>query len=529
MGRLDIVERMYNPRELMDLDSEGRTAWHYACYHGHLDVVKYLLDKDEVLSDNPAVQDKQLAAPLILAATEGYLKIVQLLLPRLSIEELKAQFSHAVEQGLVHFMDLILKAVLKLDPSPSQDLFLSKHEYTFSEHPLTPIQTTAFQNQPRVIEFLLLHHYNYSLDEVGSDSGTTPLVLAAQNQALESMRLLLDAGASPDALNNRGRPILSVAVFLKRPAVVQLLLDYGASRRLTGYWACYENMLKFCVANSTLHVFRILLKHIKRMWKFGPAPEKVPTPEEALKITIEGDQPQMFIFCNKYLSGQYREAVEKVMQEQKAKLGSMVERAASRKSIKVFKGLYSIVFNYVDMNNTGGLIGSALQTAAVLDNKSDTIQKFEMLLANLGNRSISGTDESGHPVLNGLWGTVLHAAAWSRNRLVVTAIIDRQSSLKDQADMMGRLPLHVAAMRDDWELLQQLSTDKSTFYSTDKMKCNALHMACGLDKISVVRGILETAESPSELLRTPDVDGWTPLHWACRSSVNVDLVKFLLE
>ena len=43
-------------------------------------------------------------------------------------------------------------------------------------------------------------------------------------------------------------------------------------------------------------------------------------------------------------------------------------------------------------------------------------------------------------------------------------------------------------------------------------------MAAGLDRASVIQSFLEESPMVDELINETDSDGWTPLHWSCRSS-----------
>ncbi|KAI5862076.1 ankyrin repeat-containing domain protein [Durotheca rogersii] len=63
----------------------------------------------------------------------------------------------------------------------------------------------------------------------------------------------------------------------------------------------------------------------------------------------------------------------------------------------------------------------------------------------------------------------------------------------------------------------------------DKQGRKLLHYAAMSGEVDMVRILLD--EEPSQLaeLDLPDGDGWTPLHWACRSDDNLDIIQILVE
>ena len=60
----------------------------------------------------------------------------------------------------------------------------------------------------------------------------TPLLLAAAHKSRRSVRILLDNGASIDAVNNRGNSSLHMATKLKSLPVLLLLLERNAYKEL---------------------------------------------------------------------------------------------------------------------------------------------------------------------------------------------------------------------------------------------------------------------------------------------------------
>ena len=81
----------------------------------------------------------------------------------------------------------------------------------------------------------LLANSNSDLDEQKtSGSGETALHLAAENGHIEAVKVLLDLGASINALQNTAHTPLMYAAYFGQMEVVELLIDQGAELNLRG-------------------------------------------------------------------------------------------------------------------------------------------------------------------------------------------------------------------------------------------------------------------------------------------------------
>ena len=79
-GTVDILREIRDKDfDLSLVDDSGRNPLHLACIHGRHDVVRYLLDQG--LSPNVPTKD-DMSSPLILAATSGHARCVEVLLDR---------------------------------------------------------------------------------------------------------------------------------------------------------------------------------------------------------------------------------------------------------------------------------------------------------------------------------------------------------------------------------------------------------------------------------------------------------------
>jgi ankyrin repeat protein len=59
-------------------------------------------------------------------------------------------------------------------------------------------------------------------------SGDSLLILAAYHDHPDTVRMLLERGAGPDRVNDRGQTALGAAVFRRSAVSVELLVDHGA-------------------------------------------------------------------------------------------------------------------------------------------------------------------------------------------------------------------------------------------------------------------------------------------------------------
>lgn len=178
-----------------------------------------------------------------------------------------------------------------------------------------------------------------------------------------------------------------------------------------------------------------------------------------------------------------------------------------------------------DMNIVAGQWGSPIEAILSRDNKLFQYEhdaKARDMMDLLISKGVSVA------LRGGFWHTALHAAAHSHSLSIVKYILKQKGVSKDERDLMGRLPLHLAATRGNWEMVNELSSGKSTIMSEDYQGRNVLHIAAGLGHRSVINRLLENARMTKELINKTDHDGWTSLHWSCRSP-RKDVVELLLS
>lgn len=126
------------------------------------------------------------------------------------------------------------------------------------------------------------------------------------------------------------------------------------------------------------------------------------------------------------------------------------------------------------------------------------------------------------------WNSPLHYAASLGNAEMVRELMQSDASIPHLVDSTGRSAFLMAASNGHINVMQvllQLCPDSGEV--VDGKGWNALHIAVEMEKVDVVRYILETKEL-EELINEPNDEGNTPLH----SSIirrNIPILYLLLK
>ena len=258
-GSVVLVERLLKSKARVGVkDDDGQTVMHHACDQGHMSVVEVLIKNKRI---DLKAQNESSRTPMTAAIRAGHQHIVKLLLPEITNEALKSEFVLTAAYGQDQILEQILKFATELD-SQAQEEYVSAKAYDYG----TALHTAVSYNYPRIVQFLLLRRAK--IDQVDT-AGITPLAdaVAMENSSLQSLEILLNAGASTEVKNRRGRLPLTQAIFEKKEAVVRLLLEKGAKPQLCDFWSSFDSLLSFTMTVSSLAILKALLEHFEKVTK----------------------------------------------------------------------------------------------------------------------------------------------------------------------------------------------------------------------------------------------------------------------
>ncbi|KAI1429531.1 ankyrin repeat-containing domain protein [Xylaria sp. FL1777] len=170
-----------------------------------------------------------------------------------------------------------------------------------------------------------------------------------------------------------------------------------------------------------------------------------------------------------------------------------------------------------DVDALGGKYDTALGAAAINGNK-DIV---ELLL-----------DRGANPNLRaGTFANALSAAIYSKTDGIVQSLLTKKVNINAK-DPQGRSAFHVAAQRGFWAAFQILEAEGTGEMTTDLQGRTIVHHAAMCqDRETFLRTLIWTTQAGEDtiqgILQTEDIDGWTPLHWACRHNDNLEIVRVI--
>ena len=453
-------------------DGRGCKPMHYAAFYGRLHVIELLVSKKAEIDP----EDKNGETPLCLAVRNQHIKIVQKLLQAGA----KHDTINNRKESLLHIaVSTRSLEVARVLVDHGADLGCK------NDDGLTPLLLAASKGDASLCRCLL--DSRSRIDEEDA-AGLTSLHHAARAGDIATITLFLERGANVDQTTQKKKVALHYAAEEGNMFIAQCLMTHGANADIRD--ECYQTPLEYTADRGFIYTARAILENSND------------------EVLADGQ------LLNRLLHSAVKSgSVEMV--ETMLRYGADVnsrDREGTPLHIAVDFGILEqvryLLKNDADVTARGPMGATPLYLA---------VENEEISKALLDSKSEV-------KALGGVWGTPLNAATnqvYHRTNGApdIFDLLFEHGALVTDQDEQGRTPFHVAAHCGDIKLMEFfLEKHPSGLRLKDKQHRLPLHHAAAQGNVSMVNFILESSnEDDVVMTRVADRDGWTPLHWACRS------------
>ncbi|XP_078809749.1 uncharacterized protein LOC144981196 isoform X28 [Oryzias latipes] len=477
-GHKDLVEELLQRGAPVDsATKKGNTALHIASLAGQKEVVKLLVSRGADVN----AQSQNGFTPLYMAAQENHLEVVRYFL------ENEGNQSIATEDGFTPL------AIALQQGHNSVVSLLLEHD-TKGKVRLPALHIAARKDDTKSAALLLQNDHNADVQSKmmvnrTTESGFTPLHIAAHYGNVNVSTLLLNRGAAVDFTARNGITPLHVASKRGNTNMVALLLDRGAqidAKTRDGLTPLH------CAARSGHDpAVELLLERgapILARTKNGLSP---------LHMSAQGDH----IECVKLLL-QHQAPVDDVTLDYLTAL-----------HVAAHCGHYRVTKVLLDKKanpNARALNGfTPLHIAC----KKNRVKVMELLVKY--GASIQAITESGL--------TPIHVAAFMGHLNIVLLLLQNGAS-PDVRNIRGETALHMAARAGQMEVVRCLLRNGALVDAVAREDQTPLHIASRLGKTDIVQLLLQHMAHPD----AATTNGYTPLHISAREG-QVETAAVLLE
>ncbi|XP_056586420.1 ankyrin-2b isoform X3 [Triplophysa dalaica] len=477
-GHLDLVQGLLDKGSSVDsATKKGNTALHIAALAGQAEVVKILVKRGADING----QSQNGFTPLYMASQENHIDVVRYLL------ENGGNQSTATEDGFTPL-------AIALQQGHNQVVSVLLENDTKGKVRLPALHIAARKDDTKSAALLLQNDHNADVQSKmmvnrTTESGFTPLHIAAHYGNVNVATLLLNRGAAVDFTARNGITPLHVASKRGNTNMVHLLLDRGGqidAKTRDGLTPLH------CAARSGHDTAVELL-----LERGAPMLARTKNGLSPLHMAAQGD---------------HVESVKHLLQHN-APVDDVTLDYLTALHVAAHCGHYRVTKLLLDKRanpNARALNGfTPLHIAC----KKNRVKVMELLVKY--GAFIQAITESGL--------TPIHVAAFMGHLNIVLLLLQNGAS-PDVSNIRGETALHMAARAGQVEVVRCLLRNGAMVDARAREDQTPLHIASRLGKTEMVQLLLQHMAHPDAATS----NGYTPLHIAAREG-HLDVASVLLE